>query len=406
MRWNYRRYGTALDPVHKSHLTSLMGDYGCPRQFRYEMDARASGVERDAQTRSVSGMAAAGTAAHETIARALSNPLTRSRVLAGKAIDTYDVNKVFRHELAREIGARDVAWYDDDAEETIRDRVAMITNLLARMHEYVADITLIEPGFIVPLGAYWLSGHVDLIYRPRSNPEAYALADWKTGASKPSDLELDHGWEAGVYSTAVHAGLFLPREALEVRMIEGGSWRATCESDGRVFGQATHPSRYIAERNALEAGLIDMALGHSHSRALAFEAFPAEIYHVHLADYVPYKKAGAKVAKRPEDLKFYGLESSAKVKYAAGQLRGPAWLPVRRTAHDIPRLESRLRSILGMVRMGCFIDQVGEKCRRCAFAGECLTSGYEVRGDEAKQLEAMVRPLGEVFDDGLTDLKG
>lgn len=405
MRWNYRRYGTALDPVHKSHLTSITGDYGCPKQFRYEMDARSNGVERDAQTRTVSGMAAAGTAAHETIARALSNPLTRARVLGGNAVDSYDVNKVFRHEFAREVGRREVAWYDESAEEIIRERVSMITNLLARMHEYVADITLIEPGFVVPLGAYWLSGHVDLIYRPRSNPEAYALADWKTGATKPSDLELDHGWEAGVYSTAVHSGLFLPRESLEVAMLADGNWRAICASEGRVFGQATHASRYIAERNALEAGLIDMALGNGHSRALGFEAFPAEIYHVHLADYVPYKKAGYKVAKRPEDLKFYGLQSSARVKYEAGQLRGPAWLPVRRTEHDVPRLESRLRSIIGMIRKGCFIDQVGEKCRRCAFSGECLTSGYEVRGDEAKQLESMLRPLGDV-DDGLHELKG
>jgi hypothetical protein len=403
MRWDYRKYGTANDPIHKSHLTSITGDYGCPKQFRYEMDARASGLERDDPGRAVSGKAACGTAAHETIARALQNPTMRERLLAPSAAHctTADVRKVFLLELEREIGGRDVAWYDDNRDDLVTDRVAMITGLLNDLHKHVAAVELVEPGFIVRLGPYWLSGHVDLLYRPRENPSQLGLADWKTGATKPLPIELDHGWEAGVYSTAVHAGIFLPRESIEAGQRAGEPWIATARGQ-----TARHASRYIAERNAAELALSEIARDIEAGRTLldggtrTFRTFPDQIHHVHLADYVPYKKAGKKEAKRPEDLKFYGVDSPTKVEYVAGQRRGPAWLPVRRTAYDVPRLAARLRDVVGMIRMGRFIDQVGEKCNRCAFATPCLNSGYAVQGDEARELEDSLGALDAV-DDGL-----
>src|ERR1700733_4027867 len=116
MPWNYRRYCSSADPIHKSHLNAITGDYGCPRQFRYSMDARADGKhERDDESRSVSGKAACGTAAHETIARALTHATLGPRVLAGPGtVTNSDVNKVFALELEREAGGRAIEWYDDN----------------------------------------------------------------------------------------------------------------------------------------------------------------------------------------------------------------------------------------------------------------------------------------------------
>lgn len=401
--WNYKRYGSAEDPIHKSHLNDLTGDYGCPKQFRYKMDERASGKrEHDDEARSVSGKAAAGTAAHETIARALGNPEARARILAGSStFDTAGVQKVFQLELEREVGGREVNWYDDDPVTIAEDRSEMIAGLLKDLHRHVDAISMIEAGFIVKLGEYWLSGHIDLAYRPKSAPEHMAIADWKTGSQKPAPIELDHGWESGVYSAALHGGYFLRREQVSVEHT-GGAWRASCR--GRSF---EHPSRYIAEREVLERALIDVARAvDAEARQPAelglemFCSFPVEIRHVHLQDYVPYKKAGSKDVKRPEDVRFYNLEGPGRVKYIAGQQRGPAWLPVRRTEHDIPRLEHRLRTIVGMVRMGRFIDQVGEKCNRCPFADDCLNTGYAPRGDEQQRLERSLRVLdqSELFD--------
>lgn len=402
MAWDYRKYGTAADPIHKSHLNKLTGDWGCPKSFQYEMDARDAvrrGEAADDEMASVSGAAAAGTAAHETIARALQNPRVVDRLLSGSfGFSLSDVTRVYREEFDREVGGREIAWYNDKPDELTRSRCEMITGLLNRLHTHVAAVELVEAGFVTRLGPYWLCGHVDLVYRPRSNPGAIALADWKTGKMKPGEIELDHGWEAGVYSTAIHQGLFIPRDAITVDVTAG---KPTAECRGCV---ATHASRYIAERNAMELALGEVAAGVERAHTLiglrGFNAFPNEIRHVHLADYVPYRKAGKKEAKRPEDLEFYSLMAPAQVQYVAGDLRGPAWLPVRVTAYDVPRLESRLRNVVGMVRLGKFIDQVGEKCRRCPYRDDCLNSGYQVRGDEAKALDATLRDLGS-YDDGL-----
>jgi len=416
MPWNYKRYGTALDPIHKSHLNALTGDYGCPAQFKFDMDEAANGVDRENTAREVSGKAACGTAGHETIARALTNAALAPRLIAGdlKSDLSVNVRKVFEDELDREVSGREVNWYKDDAKKLIYTRSAMVHGLLRDIHKHVSKVELVEPAFIVKLGPYWLCGHVDLVYRPREDPAKLGLADWKTGKQKPGQLDLDHGWEAGVYSTAVHQGVFLPRESLEMTRDPATGWW-TAETRGWGI-RATHPSRYLAERRVLERTLIMYASQLEDAERLGFSGvscaleryplehfgvFPDEIYHVHLGDYVPYEKSGQKEAKRPEDLKFYELATPATVKYVRGQMRGPAWLPVARTAYDVPRLQARLRKVVGMVRMGCFIDQVGEKCTRCHWREQCLNSGYGVQGDELKQLEANMRGL-ELPDDGLS----
>jgi PD-(D/E)XK nuclease superfamily protein len=365
MPWNYKAYGTASDPIHKSHLNNITGDYGCPRQFKYARDEAADVGPQDALT--VSGRAAAGNAAHETIARALVKPDVVAKLLTGERVFSLDqIKAVYQQEFAREVGAREVRWrYDDTEADVTTERAVMVDGLLRGLHQYVASVVLVEGGFIAPCGEYWVSGHIDLLYRPRSNPHAYAIADWKTGASKPIDIELDHGWEAGIYSAAVRNGVFIKRDGLS--------------------------------RAQLEAALIGIATAEPHAHPGAFfHTFPSEIYHVHLGDFVPYKKAGTKEIKRPEDLRHHGYKYATKHKYIAGDLRGPGWLPVRVTEADLPRLEHRLRNVVGMIRMGRFIDQVGEKCRRCAYATDCLNTGYAARGDERKDLERALRGLDTI----------
>src|SRR5262245_1856129 len=395
MAWDFRRYGSASDPIHKSHLNDITGDYGCPTRFRYQMDARAEAEALDLE-RPVRGDAACGTAAHETIARALTSDTARPRILAGEAPHRDTVRRAFFQGFERECGGRRVEWYDKDGDTMIDDRVDMIVGLLGNLHRYVAEVVLVEPAFVVKLGAYWMSGHVDLVYRPRRNPDAIAIADWKTGATRPAQVELDHSWEAGIYSVAVHDGWFLDRAQLEACSRVDGvpGWEVRCGSYA-----AGHPSRYIAERECAELVLSAFARAVDDSQSCTFEVplqrlerFPAEIYHVHLADYVPYKRAGKKEVKRPEDLAFYGRTAPGPVKFEAGALRGPAWLSVRLGQHDIPRVEYRVRNVVGMIRMGRFIDQIGDRCTRCPYAGDCLNGGYAVRGDERKALERALTP--------------
>lgn len=379
MPWQFKKYGTATDPIHKSDLNSITGDYGCDRQFRFYKDAEADGAQAE---QVVGGKAACGNALHETIRRALSNVEVRDRLLSGKwQIDRKHVDPVFREELDREIGGREINWYDDNADKIIADRASMIVGAMNDLHKHVAEIVLLEAGFIVRLDGYWLSGHIDMLYRPKSLPIALAIADWKSGASKPDQIELDHGWEAGIYSAAVHAGAFMAQSDLT-------------ESELAKFARD--------RRKALEAALVERALNAEAGAEIVptFGEFPAEIWHVHLQDYVPYQKAGSKECKRPEDCKHYGVEAGTKIKYIAGQTRGPAWLPVRRTEHDIPRLSYQLRNVVGTIRMGRFAERIGEKCKRCPFREPCLNAGYAPRGAEQRELERRLQVLGnaELFD--------
>lgn len=398
MAWDYRRYGSATDPIHKSHLNDVTGDYGCPTRFRYAMDARAAaggGVEYDL-TRPVRGDAACGTATHETIARVLSSPEARPRVLGGNALTHTQVARAFFEEYERETSGRRVEWYDRDGDEVRNDCVTMICGLLGNLHRYVAEVVLVEPAFIVRLGTHWLSGHIDLLYRPRRNPSALGLADWKTGVRRPNPIVIDHSWESGVYSVAARDGWFLSREHLKAARSETGLWSVQWEGHN-----VTHPSRYIAERECAERVLSSFAIGydamapvvgevHHVSELVHLGQFPAEIYHVHLQDYVPYKRAGKKTIERPEDLAWYQRHTRSTVQYRVGDVRGPAWLPVRLTEHDVPRVAYRLKNIVGMIRMGRFIDQVGERCARCRYAGDCLNGGYALQGDDRRVLERAI----------------
>ncbi len=382
MTWNYKAYGTAGQPVHKSDLAGITGDYGCDRAFKYKKDAEAASADGgpDDIEPYVTGKAAAGNAAHETIARALNNAEARAHLLAGGKTSPESVAKVFAEEMRREVGSRELRWYRDDDAKIYAERVAMIVGLLNHLHNHVAEVVLVEAGFIVRCEGYWLSGHIDLLYRPKSDPGALAIADWKTGATKPSAIELDHGWEAGIYSQAVHSGHFDAGLGLDAP------------------GMTSRD-----RREALDRRLIAIALEHGDGTGLtpSFGQFPAAIHHVHLHDYVPYSKAGTKEVKRPEDAAFYSKPIGEKVKYAAGELRGPAWLPVRRSAQDIPRLGYQLRQVVGTVRMGRFPERVGEKCGRCAFQGPCLSAGYDLRGDDKRAARGLLNVLDDSFDDGL-----
>jgi hypothetical protein len=417
MPWPHKQYGSIPDPIHKSHLNELTGEYGCPRRFRYQRDAEHAAMRGDPDptgrvaptgaTR-VNAALACGTAVHETIARALNNAAAREDLLSPRAADHSllvggvelgdRVRRTFEHELRIAADGRELDFGKESPDDMVRGRIAMIVGVLRALHRYVRRVIAVEPGFICELEGVWYSGHIDLVYEPVDGaPGDVAICDWKTGASKPHAIELAHGWEAGVYSLACLQGGFLPREAVTLTKHDG-TW---C---GRVdFGDAPpvvehRPTRWQAERDALESALKYMAAPDAPAHPTAFRVgrYPKRVYHVHLHDYVPYQKAGTKQAKRAEDLDWYGIQpgDSTTVKYVAGDLRGPAWLPVELHEHDVRRLAHRTRNVVGTVRMGRFVDLVREHCQRCPFARDCLTDGYAARGDELAALESTLRQAG------------
>jgi hypothetical protein len=125
-----------------------------------------------------------------------------------------------------------------------------------------------------------------------------------------------------------------------------------------------------------------------------FGEFPSAIHQVHLADYVPYARASERVIKRRDELDYFQMTTPAKRKFAKGDRRGPAWLPVQLHERDLARLVYRLRNIVTTVRLGRFLDQVDERCTRCHFSRECLNSGYAPTGDELVAVERLLKQAG------------
>lgn len=396
VRWNHRKWGTLEDPIHKSQLSTLVGEYACTKQFQLDRVREVTGSdERD----TCSGKTEMGTAAHETIARALRHDATREAVLAGRSTATLDqVRRVVLEEFERACAGREVVWYGKHEQEgVLGDVTAMVFGLLHDLSRHVADVVLVEAGFIAPLGDLWLEGHTDLVYRPRGASDALAFTDWKTGAQRPHQLVLDHGYESGIYSVALERGLFLPVEVLR-------QWRADVAAAPLDPPDRDALASARTERDGMHAALRGLARRHQRGEPLAegavtFGRFPDVIRLTHLADYVPYEKKGTKAVERPEDLEHWSrvlgrpVAVGEKVNYEKGQMRGAAWLRVRRCAEDVQRLERLLKAVVGWTRFGLFVEAVSEKCTRCAYKTECLTSGYALRGDEAKELTAALRGL-------------
>lgn len=407
-RWDYRKYASLADPAHKSHMSDLVGSFACGERFRRDRDAELLGEPRKA----IAGKTAMGTAGHETIARALSADELRSGILGGDpaVITEAMVRRVVEVEYRRETTGLEVIWYGKTEYEATLDKIVeMALGVLRDVSRYVAEVVLVEAGFIAPLGRYWIEGHIDLVYRPRSNPSGLASTDWKTGAQRPSQIELDHGYESGFYSTGLRHGIFLPLALLR-------RWTACAREDADPSEVPLDPEDVIqlsnpltTERQAMHVALRCMGRRRERGEPMPegvveLQQFPDEIYLTHLADYEAYKRKGKKAVDRPEELAFWDLQEPGDVQYVAGQRKGPAWYRVRRSEDDIARLERRLRSVVGMVRLGCFTDAVGEQCNRCQHRGPCLTSGYELRGDEAKAAAAAFRGVDVTGFEGLDEL--
>ena len=336
--WKHRAYGSLSDPIHKSHMSHWVGMYACARQFAYARN------DPDAHERSAGLRASLGTAGHEILAA----------ILEGKW--PWAINAtVMREALTRAVPEADA----DD----LADTAAMIVGVVAEFPKWILSVVAVEPGFIGRFGEYWIAGHIDLIYEPVSNPGTIAICDWKFGSQKPHPLELQHGYEAGLYSAALRYAYF-----------ELSDGTARHEHDWQLIERA-------ADAEARGARLRP-----------TYDSMPSQIHQVHLADYVPYKRSGAKDMHRAEDLDFFGYTEPTRHKYQAGDRRGGAWMPVALEGSDLARFYERLRAIVGTARMGRFIDAPGEKCTRCHYRLECLNSGYAATEstEEAEQLQRLL----------------
>lgn len=380
-RWDPRRYATLDDPAHKSHLEAIAGEYGCSMRFALDRRAEAEGRPREPW---VAGQTAMGTAAHAVLERAAVAPHVLSQLREGAVPSLESTLEVVREAWCEATAGLEVRWFRGESTERELELTAeMVRGAMLAFPRHIKVARFAEVGFICPLAGIWLEGHIDLVYENLRGE--VCLLDWKRGAQLPHQIALDHGWEGGIYSAALRHGVLLTRH--EVALWRGCSVMAPelAREDREALREAP------TERDAMHAALRGvgrlLAAGRRLPRGvIQVGKFPSEIYRVQLRDFVAYKRQGSKSVSRPEEIAFYGLDAPGQVRYRAGDVRGPGWYQVRRTEQDVPRLERRLRTIVGLVRMGRFVESIGEKCVRCGHSGECLTSGYGLDDSEMRAL--------------------
>lgn len=348
MTWDPRRYGSREDPVRQSDVQAITGAYGCPARFRFRKDD-ASGTEVE-RTRAYPERVL-GSATHEVLKRILRR-FPEQACQPGFAMPERALGRAFDEELERAREGLPIEWGKKRELDEVRDRIAMIRGALRTLPRFATELVLVEAEFLVEIdcGAkapYWMTGTIDLAFRGHDGE--LVLADWKTGATKPNRIVLDHGVQFGFYRYAL---AHVP------------SYR---EGDLRK-----DPSGPVGD--------------------------PCAVYIAHLRDFVPYKKKTRRQVDGAE-AEVLGIEPGLTT-FEAGSPRGPGWYRGLRSPQDEERLKRTVRGIVASVRMRHFLDVPDERCGKCFAQDRCLTAGVE-DPNEKRRLGRLVEQLD--FD-GLEDV--
>ena len=416
--WNWQTWGRAHDLIHQSDLNGLIGKFGCLEQFRRKKEERATTTAKIYEN--ASGKLASGNAVHAVIHRIMRQPHAVAAMFdADQNFSRGSLKAGFDEEFEKERAGRPVDWYRVNEDKWRDECVSMLDGLLTDMRNHISEVVMAEAGFVYEIDGMWITGSTDLVYRT-PGLKRLAIADWKTGAQLPHQIDLDHGWQSGIYGNALRDAYWVPyenvtpregqthRDAMEEVCTEiAMAWQEVIETEQSRDG-LVNEADYVKEWGercvvavGAKAQLDSIVVKHAATR---FGEYPERIRHVHLRDYIPYLRGGSKMLTRPEELEWAGLSAPEKSKYVKGDLRGPAWYRVQRAESDMPRLRHLLRAAVSWVRMGRFPSAPGEMCSRCKFREPCLLEGYKPIGEDKRQLELLSNRFEVDGFNGLKDL--
>lgn len=342
MRWNPRKYGSREDPIHQSDMANLFGGFGCMSKFGRYKDYEAKHGKRY-ESINAQGARELGTAVHEVIARVLRKDESRRAVLDGRLPTERRVMMALEEEFAKACDGRPVKWGKSSELAELTAGVSMVRNGLRTLGERASKIALVEAGFVAPIESstgktYWIEGTIDLAFF--NHDGQIELADWKTGAQRPTPVGLNRGFQLGLYAYALAHGTFTP---------------------GHLT--ATRPE------------------------------YPVAMHIIHLRDFVPYKKKSYKKVKAGAEAAFYGVEAGTRITLEAGQLRGPGWYRSERRLDDHQDMVTSLASIVSVVRMGRSWKAIGDACGFCPFRDDCASEGYRLDDSEARHLQQSLKGI-------------
>lgn len=322
--------------------------------------------------RRVHGIRVSGSAAHETLRRAL------RYAVEGKPVNLTHVRTAFFEEVDRACEAEgvkrtDLHWRRDaKPDDHYRIKIAALYQFLVVAPKMIAKVECVETKFHVALQAGTRVVHVagtwDIVFR--THQDKLALGDYKTGASRPTAFTRNFGYQLGLYA---HAML----EGKGVEEMGHGS-----EVGGAVSG-----------------------------REVTFGKWPDEIWIIMTQDFLPMRRDSNRKVWEPEEAEHFRCRRGETVRIRKGQQKGPGWYKAERSPEEMAGLGQAVWSIVATVRAGQFPRRFDDDCSRCEFKGPCVQEAMgmgekDMSASEKRRLEAALAdiPLDEL-DGGFGDVE-
>lgn len=353
-KWDYRKWGTRAEPIHKSDILALSPPYGCIEAFFRDKNRGKRELPERAN-----GKACVGNAVHTVLANIFSQKFLHP-------VD--DIRAALFSAFEREVAERPIDWYGktaksdaeflDDAEAMVKGAATAFRRVIGAPPETGVHV---ESGFLFESNDIWFAGSCDLVVEMR---DVIHVIDWKTGVQLPSEIALAHGPEAEIYSRAVRYGSWIEPH-LVTRLASGESIREAME---RTLLNRVAERRFPSDK-------------------------PVQVWHVHLRDFVPQKRSSTKTISRPEELAYFGAEHPTRVTVKAGEPRGPGFyrVGVLDSSSSHVRFDRMMRAIVSWVRMGHRAAMPSENCARCGHREECLSDGHTSKADERAIAQLRIR---------------
>jgi hypothetical protein len=320
----WRKFGSAEMPIRQSSLNSIASQNGCAKRFFYEMEATLSGTLPPERPH---WKRVLGTAVHAVIERALTKTWPQLEQIYGPG------------------APRPLDATSNWAPRALRLRVDEVLREELRKAANGAPVEWMDADPDTEMLAA-----IDMVVGGlRTVVERAARI---VACEAPFTAELEGYCLVGTIDL-----LFEPRDA--VGTVALADWK----TGERKLPQAVidHGYQIPIYSHAVAEGTLWPG---DAERETHLGMFPSSSCVVHLRDFVPYVRGPKK-----------------------GQLRGPGWYAARRVADDVARLRVSLRDVVGTVRMGRRLEQIGEQCARCPFRGPCLGDGSGPTRQEQLELE-------------------
>jgi len=208
----------------------------------------------------------------------------------------------------------------------------------------------VERAFMVEVGGIWVAGTMDLVIKGKGKGNL-VIIDWKTGATVPSQFELDHGYQTVMYCHALEFGeFFLKPEYL-----------GNNENYYESYKQTKQKNRY--------------------------KKAPQQFIYAYLKEFIPAKRNSERQCRHRSTESM--ANENGVIKIEKDQNPGPIFYHANPGGKDLDRLIYSLRVAQIYAKNMVFPESISSKCERCLYQQKCLDIGGFDHGEQEDIWETM-----------------